>query len=76
MASSDSWCQSFISSLPLSQERHNKCNLEVRQLQEKYLAANKGLFMAFVDLEKVFDRVPWKVIWCALRKLGVEEWIL
>ena len=48
----------------------------VRQLQEKYLAANKRLYMAFVDLEKVFDRVLWKVIWWALRKLGVEEWIV
>ena len=28
--------------------------------------------MASVDLEKVFDRVPSKVIWWALRKLGVE----
>ena len=48
----------------------------VRQLQEKYLAANKRLYMAFIDLEKVFDRVPQKVIWWALRKLGVEEWIV
>ena len=48
----------------------------VRQLQEKYLAANKRLYMAFVDLEKAFDRVPQKVIWWALRKLGVEEWIV
>ena len=32
--------------------------------------------MAFVDLEKEFDRVPRKVIWWALRKLGVEEWIV
>ena len=48
----------------------------VRQLQEKYLAANKRLYMAFVDLEKAFDQVPRKVIWWALRKLGVEEWIV
>ena len=26
----------------------------VRKLQEKYLAANKRLYIAFVDLEKVF----------------------
>ena len=48
----------------------------VRLLQEKYLAANKRLYMAFVDLEKAFDRVPRKVIWWARRKLGVEEWIV
>ena len=48
----------------------------VRQLQEKYLAVNKRLYMTFVDLEKAFDRVPQKVIWWALRKLGVEKWIV
>ena len=29
-----------------------------KQLQKKYLAANKRLYMAFVVLEKVFDGVP------------------
>ena len=48
----------------------------VRQLQEKYLVANKRLYMASVDLEKALDRVPRKVIWWVLRKLGVEEWIV
>ena len=48
----------------------------VRQLQEKYLARNKELWMAFVDLEKAFDRVPREVIWWALRCLGVDEWIV
>ena len=48
----------------------------VRQLQEKYLTANKRLYIAFVDLEKAFDRVPLKDVWWALRKLGVEEWIV
>ena len=46
----------------------------IRQLQEKYNAANKPLYIAFVDLEKAFDRVPRKVLWWALRSLGVEEW--
>ena len=32
-----------------------------KQLQEKYLAANKRLYMAFVDLEKSFDGVPRKI---------------
>ena len=44
----------------------------VRQLQEKYLAVNKRLYMAFLDLEKSLDCVPWKVIWWALKKLGVD----
>ena len=48
----------------------------VRQLQEKYLARNKKLWMAFVDLEKAFDRVPREVVWWALRYLGVDEWIV
>ena len=30
----------------------------VRQLQEKYLAKDKNLYMAFVDLEKAFDSPP------------------
>ena len=47
----------------------------VRLLQEKYLAANKRLHMAFVVLDKAFDRVPRKVIWWALR-IGVDEWIV
>ena len=48
----------------------------VRQLQEKYLAKNKELWMAFVDLEKAFDRVLREVVWWALKYLGVDEWIV
>jgi len=29
-----------------------------------------------VDLEKAFDRVPREVIQWAVRKLGVEEWLV
>ena len=48
----------------------------VRQLQEKYLGKKRELWMAFVDLEKAFDRVPREVVWWALRTLGVDEWIV
>ena len=34
------------------------------------------LYMAFVDLEKAFNRVPWKVLWWALRFAGVPEWLV
>ena len=47
-----------------------------RQLQKKYLAASKRLYVAFMGIEKAFDRAPRKVIWWALRKLGVEKWIV
>ena len=43
----------------------------VRQLQEKYIAANKLFYFAFVDFEKAFDRVPKKDLWWALRSLVV-----
>ena len=44
-----------------------------RQLQEKYLAKHRKLYMAFVDLEKVFDRAPREVLWRALRVIGVAK---
>ena len=44
----------------------------VHQLQEKFYAVNETLYMAFVDLEKACIRV----IWCALCKLGIDEWLV
>ena len=48
----------------------------LRQLQEKHLDKHKPLYFAFVDLEKVFDLVPKKVLWWAMRRVGVEEWVI
>ena len=42
----------------------------------KSISANKDLYFAFVKLEKAFDRVPRKVLWWALRKVGVDEWLI
>ena len=45
----------------------------LRQLQEKHLVAGKTLYLAFIDLEKTFDRVPWEVTWWSMRKLKIDE---
>ena len=48
----------------------------VRQLQEKHLKKNKNLYFAFINLEKVCDRVPCKVLWWAMCVVAVVEWIV
>jgi len=48
----------------------------VVQMQEKFRAEEKKLYLGFVDLEKAFDGVPREVIRWAMRKLGVEEWLI
>ena len=47
-----------------------------RQMQENFRVKGKKLYFGFVDLEKAFDRVPKEVISWAMRKLGVEEWLV
>jgi len=51
-------------------------NFTVRQIQKKYGCKGKKLYFAFEDLEKAFDRVPREVTRWALRKAGVEEWLV
>ena len=49
----------------------------VCQMQEKYKPRIKlYIYFSFVDLEKAFDRVLRKVLWWALRKLLVPEWLV
>jgi len=47
-----------------------------RQMQDNFRVKGKKLYVGFVDSEKAFDRVPREVISWAMRKLGVEEWLV
>ena len=40
---------------------------------KKYEVAGRKLYMMFVDVERVFDRVLKEIIWWALRRKGVME---
>ena len=46
------------STLSQGEALQNDAVFMVRQLQKKYLAVNKRLYMTFMDLEKVFECVP------------------
>ena len=41
-------------------------NFMFKQLQEKYLQRKKNVYLAFVNLEKAFDRVPRVILWWAM----------
>src|SRR5437870_13246600 len=45
-------------------------------MQEKFLEKKKDLWMAFIDQEKAFDHVLCEVVWWAMRKRGVDEWLI
>ena len=60
-------------------KRHYRCNLCGPTAAGEILSSEQPqqeALSAFMNLEKAFDFVPQKVIWWALRKLGVEEWIV
>ena len=48
----------------------------LRYMHEKHHLKEKTMYAAFIDLEKAFNRVPRKLLWWSLRKVGVDEWVV
>lgn len=40
----------------------------IRQMTERYREQKKDLHMVFIDMEKVYDKIPRNVMWWALKK--------
>jgi len=57
-------------------EQRIRQQIDIDDMQEKFRAKGKKLYFGFVDLEKTFDGDSKEVIRWAMRKLGVEEWLL
>ncbi|XGW04084.1 hypothetical protein V3C99_015322 [Haemonchus contortus] len=50
--------------------------LIARQVMEKYREKRRPCYLAFLDMEKAFDRLPREVLWRALRKRNVPEHLI
>ena len=48
----------------------------VKQLSEKFVSKSKNLYVAYMDLEKAYDRIDRDAMWSVLRMYGVEGKLL
>ena len=54
---------------------HHRCHIYYTLVTRNIPCHQQKMYMAFVDLEKTLHHVPRRVIWWALRKLGIE-WLV
>lgn len=46
--------------------------LSLRQILEKRIEINENTYIAFVDLEKAFDKIDWKLLFESLKNSGLD----
>jgi hypothetical protein len=46
--------------------------LSLREILERRIEISKRTYVAFVDLEKAFDKVNWKLLFLNLRNAGID----
>ena len=55
---------------------HNRCSLCHLLAAVEIFHGRQNDLYGFVDIEKVFDKVPQKIICWVSRKHGLEKWIV
>jgi len=52
--------------------------VKTKKIVSQYLVSvgTEDLYFAFIGLEKAFDCIPRRVLWWAMRKLGIAEWVV
>ena len=48
----------------------------MKQMSEKFVDKNKSLYVAYMDLEKAYDRVDRETTWCVLGMYGTNGQLL
>ena len=48
----------------------------LQEIVEEYLKQGKSIYLAFLDIEKAFDRIIRDMLWSQLENLGMDEYLI